>query len=301
MIYVVYKKTSDSKYYLVKINDDDSVTAIAELADLSTYFVPRLARILTDSDDNVYAIKQINDDVAVPYVYTLYKWNSSGVLQLTKVLSADSETLGCISPDGYLYTMKNLGDEIYKRNLSDLEIVETISLTSGHRYCYLCFDSDGYLYTYDREYPTEDAFIKWKIGVGVVEVHNQNMSVTSGWEDWALLGNNIACNALGSALAGVFAIALNSDYIGWNMDDIPNYETCGVASDLTYWYVLGKNTANDKLIIEKYNADKTLISTITVSEDYISDTETRYYAAITAYPFISPPTVTTQEVSEIYV
>ena len=281
-IYVVYKKISDSKYYLVKINDDDSVTAIAELPELATGTSPELVRILTDSDGNVYALKQTES--GVNYVHTLYKYNSSGTLQVTKVL-AENETFGVITSD-YLYTMISNDDEIHKRNLSDLETAETINLTTSHRYYYLCFDSSGYLYTYDRDYSGGAAIVKWELGVGVSESHIQSISSLSAWADWSLLNSFIACDYsqwVGAVYS--FAITLDSNAAGWVIDDIPNSQACGIASTSTYMYILGENTADDKLIIKKYDSSKTLISTIEVSSDYITGGYLRFHNAITAYPF----------------
>jgi len=277
-IFVVYKKTSDSKYYLVGISPDDSVTAIAELAELATGTAPELVRILTDSNRNVYALKQTES--GLDFVHTIYKYNSSGVLQVTKVL-AENEMFGFITSD-YLYTMISNDDEIHKRNLSDLETVDTINLTNGHRYYYLCFDSNGYLYTYDRDYPGEAAFIKWEVGVGISEYHQNGQSSISAWADFALLGTNIAHDYLLGQYMATLATSLTSDLTVWTMNDIPTGQACGVASDTTYWYVLGENTADDKLIVEKYNSSKVLQNTIEITSDYESG---KYYSAITAYPF----------------
>jgi len=45
---------------------------------------------------------------------------------------------------------------------------------------------------------------------------------------------------------------------------------------------LGENTADDKLIAEKYNSSKVLQSIIEITSDYESG---KSYSAITAYPF----------------
>jgi len=275
-VYVVYKKTSDSKFYLVKISSDDSVTAIAELTELYGY---TLVRILVDSNNNIYVLREIEATLT----YTWFKYNSSGVLQVSKVMTGN-EMFGFIY-NGYLYTMISNDDEVHKRSLTSLETAEMISLTSGHRFRYLCFDSDGYLYTYDRDYPGEAAFVKWEMGVGVVEFHQQGLSYLSSWADYALLGNNIAHDYFYAGIAGIIATSLDSDMAIWAMDDIPNQQVCGVASNTSYWYVLGENTADNKLIVEKYDSDKNLISTIEVSSDYISGGSLKYYTAITAYPF----------------
>jgi len=276
-IYVVYKKNSDSKYYLIQINNDDSITEIAELAELATGDEPYLVRILTDSSGNIYAIKLNNAG------FTLYKWNSSGILQATKVL-AENEMFGFITSD-YLYTMIYDDDEIHKRSLITLETEETIELTTSHRFHYLCFDSDGYIYTYDRDYTGEAAFIKWEVGTGVLEFHKQALSSLSAWADFALLRTNIAHDYFSYGTAGIIAISLDSDMETWAMDDIPNQQVIGVASNESYWYVIGKNTADDKLIVEKYNSDKNLISTIEITSDFISGGSRNYHNAITAYPF----------------
>jgi len=215
-IYVVYKKNSNSKYYLIRINSDDSITEIAELAELATGNDPSLVRILTDNNGNVYCLKQNENPYPQPFVHTLYKYNSSGVLQVTKVL-AENEMFGFIASDGYLYTMISNDDEIHKRNLSNLETVDTINLTNGHRYYYLCFDSDGYLYTYDRDYPGEAAFIKWEMGVGVAEFHQQGLSYLSAWADYALLGSNIAHDYFYAGIAGIISSNLDSDMEIWSM------------------------------------------------------------------------------------
>jgi len=181
----------------------------------------------------------------------------------------------------YFYTMKFNDDELHKRNLSDLEIAETISLTSGHRYYYLCFDSDGYLYTYDKDYSGGAAFVKWDLESGVVASHIQGLASLSAWADWSLLGNNIACEY---AVMWTIDIALNSDIVSWTLNDIPSGQAVGSASNGTYWYVLGENTADNKLIVEKYNSSKVLQSTIDISADYIGGGYCRYYNAIGAYP-----------------
>ena len=293
MIFVVHKKTSDSKYYLVSIDGDDTVNEIAELAELSTGTAPELVRILVDADDNVYALKQTES--GLDFIHTLYKYNSSGVLQVTKVL-AENEMFGFIAADGYLYTMISNDDEIHKRNLTDLETDDTIQLTAGHRYYYLCFDSDGHLYTFDRDYAGGAAFVKWEVGVGVVDSHAQALGSLSAWADFALLGNLIAHDYLSSGYASTLAIDLNSDLTAWAMDDIDN-QVCGVTSDLNYWYVLGENSADDALVIEKYNSSKVLQSTIEVSADYITGANRQFTNAVATCPFIFPPTVTTQPVT----
>lgn len=277
-IYVVYKKASDSKYYLVRINDDDSVTSIAELAELATGTSPQLVRILTDSSGNVYALKQTESGIY--FIHTLYKYNSSGTLQVTKVLSPN-EMFGFITSD-YLYTMIANDDEIRKRSLTDLETVDTINLTAGHRFYYLCFDNSGYLYTYDRDYTGEAAFIKWEIGVGISEFHQNGQSSISAWADFSLLGSNIAHDYFNGQYMATLATSLTSDMTTWTMNDIPTGQAYGVASNASYWYVLGQNTADNKLIVEKYDSGKALQATIDISSDYVSG---KTYSAVTAYPF----------------
>jgi len=273
-IYVVYKKNSDNKYYLIQINNDDSITEIAELAELYGH---NLVRILTDNNGNVYALKEKESTLT----YTWHKYNSSGVLQVSKVLDGSHELFGFIASNKYLYTMKANGDELYKRNLSNLEITETINLTSGHRFYYLCFDSDGYLYTYDRDY-SGGAFIKWKNGI--IDSHIQGLSSLSAWADFVLLGNLIAHDYLSGVYAATININLDSDLTYWAIDNM--YQSvCGIASNNTFWYVIGENSANNKLIVEKYNSSKVLQSTIDISADYVGGGYVRFYNAITAYPF----------------
>lgn len=285
-IYVVYKKTSDGKYYLVRINSDDSITEIAELPELATGNDAKLVRILTDSSGNIYALKQENDGSYVPYQLTWFKYNSSGILQISKITIGTKQLEGFIALDGYLYTHNFDGDKLYKRSLSTLEIEEIISLTIGHRYRYLCFDSDGHLYTYDRDFTEGAAFVKWELKNAVLESHVQGAQSLSSWNDWSLLGDNIVTdsNILSTGYSGIIDIPLASNMITWSANDIPNWQWCGVANDRTYRYVLGENTADNKLIVEKYNAAKILQVTIEISADYISNNR-RYYGAITAYPF----------------
>ena len=296
--YVVYKKTSDDKYYLASIASDDSVTAIAELAELSVLRAPGntkgetlLVRILMDNDENVYCMMQENLIYDVPYGTILYKYNSSGVLQTSKVLldpdlsESTTHMFGFTASDGYLYTMHYNGDTIYKRGLSDLETIETISLTSGHKFYYLCLDSDGYIYTYDKDYTGEAAFIKWEVDVGISEFHQQGFSSMSAWTDFSLLGNNIAHDNFGdSGRMGIIAASLDADMVYWAMDDIPAGQACGVVSNATYWYVLGENTADDTLIVEKYNSSKVLQSTIEVTSDYVAGSYRRFFNAIASFP-----------------
>jgi len=280
-IYVVYKKSSDNKFYLVTVNSNNTISAIAELPELATGNNAKLIRIITDSGGNIYAQKQNQNG---SYTFNMYKYNSSGVFQTSTAL-AYNEMFGFISNDGYLYTMVYNERRVYKRSLSTLGIIFRESMTEGHRYLYLCFDGDGYIYTYDRDYPEEAAWVKWEIGTGVSEFHKQGLSELSGWADLALLGNNIVHDYYGAGKAGIINKDLNSDMTSWGMNDIPDGQVCGVASDGTYWYILGENTADNKLIVEKYNSSKVLQSTIDISTDYISGSTRRYYHAITAYPF----------------
>jgi hypothetical protein len=185
--------------------------------------------------------------------------------------------------NGYLYTMISNDDEIHKRNLSDLEIVETINLTSAHRYYYLCFDSDGYLYTYDRNYTGGAAFVKWDLGNAVLDSHKQTLSELSAWNDFVPVSTIIAGDAW-VGYVGTLNMNLDSDLTYWAMSGI-NAKVCGIGSTQNYWYVIGENTANNKLIVEKYNSSKVLQSTIEISSDYISGSSRRFYNAITAYPF----------------
>ena len=273
-IYVVYKKTSDNKFYLIKINSDDSITAISELSEIYGH---NLVRILTDNNNNVYALKEKESTLT----YTWHKYNSSGILQASRVMAAN-ELFGFIY-NGNLYTMVYNDYRIRKRSLSTLASIETINLTASHRFYYLCFDSDGYLYTYDRDYSTSDAIVKWEIGVGLIEYHEQNIGSLSAWADWSLLGSFIACDY--SPFVGAvysFSTALNANATGWVIDNIPNSQAYGIASTPTYMYILGQNTADNKLIVKKYNASKDLQATIDISEDYIGNKNAN---AITAYPF----------------
>jgi len=273
-IYVVYKKNSDNKYYLIQINNDDSITEIAELAELYGH---NLVRILTDNNGNVYALREIE----ATYTYTWYKYNNSGVLQTSKVMGAN-EMFGFITSN-YLYTMKFNGDDIYKRNLSNLETAETINLTSGHRYYYLCFDSSGYLYTYDRDYAGGAAFVKWELGSAVLDSHTQGLSSLSTRADFVPISTIIAGDAW-IGYMGTLNMNLDSDLAYWAVDDI-NAQVCGVASNGTYWYIIGENAADNKLIVKKYNSTKALQSTIEISTDYIGGSYRRFHNAITAYPF----------------
>ena len=276
-VYVVYKKTSDSRYYLIQINDDDSITEISELTELfgADY---TLVRILTDNGGNVYVIRETESTL----IYTLYKYNSSGILQATKIMT-DDDMCGAISPSGFLYTMDANEDEIHKRSLTTLDIEEIINLTPGHRYYYLCFDANGYLYTYDRDFAGGAAFVKWDLGIAVLESHIQNLASLSARADTVPINTMIIGNYW-VGFIGTINMSLDSDMAYWAMNDI-DAQVCGVGSNEAYIYVLGENAADNKLIVEKYNAAKVLQSTIDISADYIGGGIRRFHSAITAYPF----------------
>jgi len=125
---------------------------------------------------------------------TLKKYDSSGNLLATHEIEDMSNWFESINigPDGYLYTFEGIasGYDIKKRNITDLTILETISITvdpfAGY-YGGICLDSDGNFYIYNDD---EDKLEKWSnAGVLLAQLSIGNLS--NEYAGFGVCGSNV--------------------------------------------------------------------------------------------------------------
>jgi hypothetical protein len=273
-IFVVYK--SDSDYCLNRYCYDGVLDS--ELGILSE-LTEDVVRMCVDSNQNIYILHQVEQSYPLPFLHTIYKYDKNGNHLLTKSLS-ENEMVAYISPGGYLYTLIWNTDYVTKRNLSDLELVSTHTIISGHKYRYLTFDSSGYLYTYDENYVGGKAFLKWELGVGEVTHYTKILTGLSAWSTWAVEGDYLAGHEINRNYEIAFTMpkSLSSDLTNWTLDGIKySYDVAGIPNHFIF---LGKS-ADNKLVLEKYNTSRTRQWSIEIA----SYTLTHTACAVAVYPF----------------
>ena len=266
IIFVVYQ--SGGNYYLNSYTSDGVLSA--ELG------------ILSEVSGNPYTMHVDNNQYVFIFGYdwpdrTIYKYDKYGNFLLSKTIVA-TEGYMTISPDGYIYTLDSATRNLLRRrNLSDLEINGTVTLTAGHNYYYIAFDSDGKCYLYDISYPF--AYVRWILGTGMIGHHSQTNNASS-YDSWVIAGDNIGCVASQYA-ADAYTIAKNmtADRVLWNLDDISTlYRMSSISG---YFIALGID-AGGKLIIEKYTSERVRQWKTEVATSFTANLQ---YCGIGSYPF----------------
>jgi len=234
-------------------------------------------KVLVDSSQNVYILSATSP----PFIsLILYKYDSGGNFIKSKVLNSDFtnyEYYTAIGPDGYFYGLVSNTNTIRKRNLSDLEISNTYTLTAGHRYYYLNFDNDGKAYLYDKDKPR--AYVKWKIGTGEESYHSQ-VNAASSYDSWVVAGDYIGCSA-SQFFWTAYTIAKNmsANRAEWTLNDISTHYK--MTSIPNYFICLGKDSGG-KLIIEKYTSERVRQWKTEVATSFTTNLQ---YCGIGAYSF----------------
>ena len=239
--------------------------------------------IAMDGNNNVYYIKDSNH---------LTKIDSGGneLLSVEIVTYPESIAMGA---DGYLYTRDCGGDnEIHKRSLTDFSSISHITL-SGINYYGLVLDSDGNSYTVNWSTHKIEKWSSAGIMLASYDVSNYQSS------SLGLYGNYLIRTAdTGSGYSYIMHKDLDAAPSTFSLTNINSSKFgCGSLSDAYLFVGLNWTDPDYSLYLERYTAI-TLDWSIKVRDDGLDS----WGALVAAYPFpIVAPTVTTQEVSEIYV
>jgi hypothetical protein len=197
--------------------------------------------------------------------------------------SADGCEAIAIGADGYLYCREWYGNNvIVKRNLSDLESVDSINISNGSLYG-LILDSDGYIYFCNS---TTNNMEKWIFqNGGQVTTH----SITTQSADdsgLCMAGNLIGMGAGfrdGTYELGALSMnkALTQDEQEFSDIDCGYVYETPSSIDNNFLFV-GDDWTNTNLVLKKYDSSKNLLWSVNVTEigTVIVDN-----AAVAAYPF----------------
>jgi len=265
-IFVVYQ--SGGSFYLNRYTYNGVLNA--ELGILSEIAAGNPYKMCVDSNQNIYIF-----NYAYPNM-TIYKYDKNGNHLLTKALPALTHFV-YISPNGYLYTLVYLSNTITERNLSDLEINSTYTLTSGNRFYYITFDSDGYFYTYnwDSLSSAKWGYEKWEYNIGRIAVHLQTNNASS-YDSWVVAGDYIGCSY---STPYTITKALNANRVSWTLNEITTLYR--MASISGYFICLGRDVSG-KLIMEKYTPERVRQWKTEVATSFTANLQ---YCGIAAYPF----------------
>ena len=231
--------------------------------------------ICVDRNGNVYTIT--GDQ------HSIKKRNSSGTVTVTKTETNYIYNIA-VGSDGYIYTQEYDADYnngyLSRRNASNLVSIGTRNLSGINTYYGLAIDSDGDFYLMND---STSNYERWDWTDGLVS------SVTALHTTFNSLG------VVSTKIADVHwlshALTRLKDLSGVETDvDLTDLTSPGaVGSTPTHFLFAGYN-GSSTVTIGKYDTDLTKVWTVTVATS-------SNYGGIAAYPFIDPPTVTTQAVT----
>jgi hypothetical protein len=269
-------KETDDKYYLSGITAEGEVAEICELPELMENTEGNeeyswVYEMHADSENNLYILHR--HWVYPAYIFTLFKYSNDGTLIVSKVMP-ENETYMAMGSDGYLYTLTAYGDHVNRRSLSTLEVIASIEITHGEEHFWLCFDSENYLYTYCKD---TKSYIKFLMedGTGtIIDSHVKQYEVLANRGEWEILGDYLVSThriLFYSELFGIMPISLTEDMSDFPTVGIPTGHQVGLAQDSEFWYLAGLNVAEDGIIMEKYDSDRTWVSTVVLTTDWNDD------------------------------
>lgn len=202
-----------------------------------------------------------------------------------------------IAPNGDFWTYDWIGavNYLHKRNPDTLAIIDTITINSGD-YVGMAFDADGFLYTVDWSNKNIE---KWNVVTKAVVASRAlpagDLTSKAIYSSLAVVGSVVFLTQWSNEEGDIFTCPtdLSADFTANDVnDEFPEaHDFVNLITAYEGTHIIVEGLVSDVKTIVKYTTDFTKVWEITV-------TNLGSGIWITACPFVFPPTVTTQAVTE---